>query len=233
MPFHCTDAELSKFEPLTVSVKTGPPATAKVGLSELIVGGGLMVKVAELCEVTPLSVTVTAAEPGVAIRVAGTAAVNWVALPNAVLSAVPFHCTTAPASKPWPETVNVKPGAVAVAELGLILLTTGYMVKGRLFEGPLSLVTLTNTVPAVAIRPESTEAVTSVMLTKVVGRGDPPHCTTSNPSKFEPVTVRVKLVPPADAELGLRELIVGACPAEFVGAPKSTATTMNIAAIRD
>jgi len=233
VPFHCTEAALSKFEPLTVSVKTGPPATAALGLSELIVGGALIVKVAELCEVTPLSVTVTVAEPGVAIRVAGTAAVNWVALPKVVLSAVPFHCTTALESKPWPETVNVKPGAVAVAELGLILLTTGYMVKGRLFEGPTSLVTLTNTVPAVAIRLESTEAVTSVMLTSVVGSGDPPHCTISDPSKFEPVTVRVKLVPPAVAALGLRELMVGACPAEFVGAPKSATTTMNIAAIRD
>ncbi len=125
MPFHCTDAELSKFEPLTVSVKTGPPATAALGLSELIVGGGLMVKVAAVCDVTPLSITVTVAEPGAAMRVAGTAAVNWVALPKVVLSAVPFHCTIAPESKPEPVTVNVNPGAVAVAELGLILLTTG------------------------------------------------------------------------------------------------------------
>ena len=93
MPFHCTDAELSKFEPLTVSVKTGPPATAALGLSELIVGGGLMVKVAAVCDVTPLSITVTVAEPGAAMRVAGTAAVNWVALPKVVLSAssIPLH----------------------------------------------------------------------------------------------------------------------------------------------
>jgi hypothetical protein len=38
---------------------------------------------------------------------------------------------------------------------------------------------------------------------------------------------------PAFAELGLRELIVGACPAECVGAAKSATTIMNIAAIRD
>lgn len=230
MPFHCTVAAESKFDPLTVRVKTGPPAAVALGLSELIVGGGLMVKGAALCEVTPLSITVTVAEPGVAIRVPGTAAVNWVAPPKVVLSVVPFHCATAARSKPWPETVNVKPGAVAVAELGLIPLTTGYMVKGRLFEGPMSLVTLTDTVPAVTIRLESTEAVTSVLLTSVVGRVVEPHWTTSDPSKFEPVTVSVKPALPAFTEGGLSWLIVGPCPAEFVGAAKSSATTKYIAA---
>jgi hypothetical protein len=58
-----------------------------------------------------------------------------------------------------------------------------------------------------------------------------PHWTISVPSKFEPVTVRVKVDPPAFAELGLSEVIVGACPAEFVGIAKSAATTRSSAVI--
>ena len=65
-----------------------------------------------------------------------------------------------------------------------------------------------------------------------MGRAVEPHWTTSDPSKSEPVTVNVKEDPPAFAELGLRELIVGAtCPAEFVGIAKSAATTRSSAGI--
>ena len=44
-PAHCTTAALSKLEPLTVRVKTGPPAVAAFGLIEAIVGGAMIVKV--------------------------------------------------------------------------------------------------------------------------------------------------------------------------------------------
>jgi hypothetical protein len=82
----------------------------------------------------------------------------------------------------------------------------------------------------VRIRLESTETVTSVLLTKDAVSAVAPHCTISVPSKFEPVTVSVKVGLPAFMEFGLSALIVGACPAELVGAAKSSATAKYIAA---
>ena len=229
MPFHCTTALESKPAPLTVSVNTGPPATTKVGLSELITGE--MVKVA-LFEVAPLSTTVTAAVPAVAIRVEPTVAVNCVAFQVNIFSALPFHCTAALESKPVPFTVSVKAAPPAFAELGLSEVMTGEMVKVTPFEVPMSLDTVTVTVPAVTIRLESTWAVSCVAVPGVVGRVVAPQCTVSVPSKFEPVTVSVKLGPPAVAELGLIELIDGVCPEEFAGAAKSTATAKHTTAIK-
>src|SRR5260370_1119411 len=77
-------------------VNPAPPADTEFGLMLLIVGsGGLMVKTAD-ADVPPLVVTVIFAEPGLAIRLAGTLAVTCVALTNVVLSAVTFHCTLEP-----------------------------------------------------------------------------------------------------------------------------------------
>ena len=149
MVFHCTTALESKPEPFMVSVKTGPPATAKLGLSEVMTGE--MVKVA-LFEVTPLSTTVTAAVPAVAMRLPVTVAVNCVVPVEIMLSAVPFHSTTALESNPVPFTVSVKAAPPAFAELGLSEVITGEMVKVALFEVTLLSVTVTVAVPAVAMR---------------------------------------------------------------------------------
>jgi hypothetical protein len=70
-------------------------------------------------EVTSPSTTVIVAVPGLAIRLAATWAVNCAALPKAVGSAAPFHCTTAPEAKHAPFTVSVNAAPPAVAELGL------------------------------------------------------------------------------------------------------------------
>ena len=59
------------------------------------------------------------------MRLAGTAAVNWVAFMNLVLSGVLFQRTVEVDEKPLPFTVRVKPGPVAVAVLGLMLAITG------------------------------------------------------------------------------------------------------------
>lgn len=62
--------------------------------------------------------TVTAAEPEVAISLAGTAAVSCVALPKVVVSATPFHFTAELLTKFVPVTVSVKAVPPAVAEEG-------------------------------------------------------------------------------------------------------------------
>jgi len=44
-PFHLTVEPETKLVPLTVNVNCAPPAVAQVGLSEVIVGGALIVSV--------------------------------------------------------------------------------------------------------------------------------------------------------------------------------------------
>jgi hypothetical protein len=62
--------------------------------------------------------TVTEAVPEVAMLLAGTAAVNCVALPIVVVSAALFHFTTEPLMKFVPVSASVKAAPPAVAEAG-------------------------------------------------------------------------------------------------------------------
>ena len=123
-PFHCTAAPEAKPAPLTVSVKAVPPADAEFGLRDVITCPAAIVKVAS-AEVTPFSPTATFAAPPAVIKLAGTCADNCVALTKFVVSAVPFHCTTALAAKLLPLTVRVKPAAPAVALEGLSEVIAG------------------------------------------------------------------------------------------------------------
>lgn len=70
----------SKFVPLTVSVKAAPPTVAEVGLVPEMVGeAACTVKL--LVELVPAAVvTAMLIVPAEAIRLAGTAAVIWLAL---------------------------------------------------------------------------------------------------------------------------------------------------------
>jgi hypothetical protein len=76
---------------------------------------GLIVKLIALEIVAPAA-TVTLTLPATAIRLAGTAALNCVALINVVASGELFHCTVSPETKPAPVTSAL--AAPAVAELG-------------------------------------------------------------------------------------------------------------------
>src|ERR1700693_3608518 len=77
---------------------------------------------------SPGSFTFTSATPAEARSLAGTAAVNCVALTNVVESAAPFHCTTEPETKPEPFTVNVSAPAPARAVDGASEAATGVVV---------------------------------------------------------------------------------------------------------
>lgn len=69
--------------------------------------------------------------------------------------------------------------------------------------------TVTEAVPAVAIFPAGTLAVSEVELTKVVVKSAPFQRTMDPATKFEPVAVSVNVEPPAVAEFGLMEVNTG------------------------
>src|SRR5258708_3728089 len=101
LPFHCTIAPLTKFEPLTVMVKSGPPTKILGGEKELMtavgfVGSILKFVAAEPSPFGPGFCTLTSVEPGIATSPAEMDAVSCVLLTNVVARAAPFHCTVAP-----------------------------------------------------------------------------------------------------------------------------------------
>src|SRR2546427_7669101 len=111
-PFHRTADVATKPLPLTVRVKSTPPAVTLLGASEPSVGAGLLIVKARAAEVPPPGAgvsTVTWAVPAVAISPAAMAAWSWVLLTKVVVRAVPFHCTRDDATKLLPLTVSVKP----------------------------------------------------------------------------------------------------------------------------
>src|SRR5271166_3307582 len=108
VPFHCTCAPLAKAEPEIVSVKLVPPATATFGAMELMAGSALTMLSVTAFDVPPLT-TVIVAEEGVATQLAGTTAVNWLALTKVVPNGEPFQLTCALEAKPTPLTASVKP----------------------------------------------------------------------------------------------------------------------------
>src|SRR4029077_7723005 len=147
--------------------------------------------------------TVTAAGPAVAMSAAVLAAGVLVLLTKVVARALPFHCTTEPATKFVPATVSVNAVLPAVALLGDTEVSVGtglLIVNVTALEVPPPGVgekTVTEAVPAVAMSAAVMAAVSCVPLTKVVARALPFHCTTEAATKFVPVTVRVKALPPA------------------------------------
>ena len=121
-----TVAPARKPVPVTVKVKAGPPEATVDG--EMPVTTGVwtaIVRLTALDAVPPVFVTVIGAVPGRAIRLAGTAAVSWVALTKVVLKAVPFNDTAAPEKKPVPLTVNVSAALPALTVAGEMLMMTG------------------------------------------------------------------------------------------------------------
>src|SRR5665213_2765515 len=129
-PFHCTVApelkippEERKLLPKTVRLNVAPPGTAEAGLSDVTTGpttvAELILNVSALEAVLPGFTTVTLALPTFEIRLAGTAAVNCVALTKLVESGEPFHCAVVPKTNLEPLTVSVNVGPPTVAPFGL------------------------------------------------------------------------------------------------------------------
>src|SRR5579863_9299567 len=72
--------------------------------------------------------TVTLAVPAEATLMAGTEAINCVALLNADGSTVPFHNTDAPGTKLVPATVMENPGSPAFAVAGVSEVIVGPLI---------------------------------------------------------------------------------------------------------
>src|ERR1035437_3601385 len=189
--------------------------------AELVLGpSGAMAKGIAL-DAAPSPATVTLAVPAVAMRTAGTRAVNWPALTKVVTSGVPFHCTVELAVEAAPDTVRVKAAPPGAAELGLRLARVAAgdeeMESANSPEetGP-SLKTGILAVPGAAIKAANTTAVNCVALTRVVGSAAPFQATVALERKLPPFTVRVKSGPPTNTEAGMRLVMagVGACTAK-------------------
>src|SRR5206468_2779116 len=118
----------TKFVPVTVSVKAGPPAVALLGASVDSVGAGALTVNVRATDVPPPGAgvtTVTEAVPGAARSAAEMAAANWVLLTNVVVRAAPFQRTVEAGTKPLPVTVNVNAAPPTVALLGASVVSTG------------------------------------------------------------------------------------------------------------
>jgi hypothetical protein len=86
------------------------------------------------------------------------------------------------------------------------------------------------TVPPVEISADATVAVNWEVLTTVVGRDMPFHCTTADGRNPLPLTVSVKPAPPAPTDVGVIAEIVGPTEkiAEFEAAPPGFTTEIVI-----
>ena len=160
----------------------------------------------------PGFITVILAEPALAIRAAETGAVSCVAPATVVVSAAPFHWTTAPAAKFCPFTVSVNAGPPAVAKPGTNTVMDGSVTTEKVaaadVTGP-GFATVTLTGPTAAICAAVTAAVSCVALTNVVVSAAVPHFTVAPATKLVPLTVRVKAGPPAAESAGFRQTRYG------------------------
>ena len=93
---------------------------------------------------------------------------------------------------------------------GLVITGVAAIVKvAGLDVAPQGLTTVIEAVPAVAMREASTVAVSWVEETNVVVSAVPFQFTVEPETKLVPFTVNVNCAPPAVAQVGLSELIVG------------------------
>ena len=149
---------------MTVSVKAAVPAVTETGLRVEMTGVGTLIGSATATDaLPPVLIAVMLALPALAIRLAGTAAVNCVELTNVVANAVPFQRTAAPERKLVPFTVRVNAGPPAIAEVGLkpVIVGVGALTgNGADADGfPPALSAVMLTLLALAIRLAGTDAV--------------------------------------------------------------------------
>src|SRR5262249_20248105 len=112
-PFTWTTDPFTKFEPIAVSVKPGPPAVAVLAAMLVSIGGGTVTVKMRGVEVPPPGAglkTVIESAPAAAMSDAGIAAVNWVEFTKVVVRPAPLTCTTDVETKLLPVTVSVNPG---------------------------------------------------------------------------------------------------------------------------
>ncbi len=110
----------TKFVPITVKVNLALPAVTQLGLSELMLGTGVIVNVAG-ADVAPAQgfTTLTDTVPEVATIAAGTVTTSCVEEDDVGVRVVPPKLTSEPETKFVPATVKVKSALPAVTQGGL------------------------------------------------------------------------------------------------------------------
>ncbi len=165
--------------------------------------------------VPPFAETVIFATPAAAISAAVMAACKELLETNVVGRAEPFHSTVEDDTKLFPVTVNVKAAPPAIADPGVnnvIVDTAVVIVNVRAAEVPPpgeGLSTVTLAVLTALMSAAVMAACKLVLETNVVDRVLPFHWTVDVGMKFVPVTVNVKLAPPAPADVGFMDATVG------------------------
>ena len=201
--------------PVRVTVVSGLPAGAVLGLRLVSVGAGLVT--ANVCgaDVPPASATVTGRLPPAARAAAGMTAVSCVGLTKVVATGVPLKLTAAALVNPVPVRVIVVSGLPAGAVFGLRPAIVGTAAAATVNVCgadvvPLAFITATGRLPAVARLAAGMTAVSCVGLTNVVATAVPLTVATESAAKFVPVRVTVVVPDPAGAEFGLMLPSVGA-----------------------
>jgi hypothetical protein len=207
--------------PLLNVVCTGPTTGTVVALTTNV--GPTTVSVA-VFDVPPPGAgvnTVTFNVPPVAMSPASTVAVSDVTLPNVVVRALPFTCTTEFPAKSVPVMVSVKAAPPAATLVGLIVVIVGTAGGGvTLSVAPLDVHTLAThgvglttlivwLVPAVVTSLAGRAAVSCVAVPNVVGRTLPSTCTIAPFTNPAPVTVNVNAALPAAMLAGLIAVMTG------------------------
>jgi hypothetical protein len=158
-------------------------------------------------------VTDKATEPGWEIRLAATAADNWLELTQVVGRVWPFHRTLEPGINPLPLTVKVNAALPTVTDCGERADNTGAVavrVKMSAFdEDPPGFDTAIEFEPGTPARLAGTDAVNWEAEANTVGNGPPFQRTTEFAKKLDPVTVRARLEVPAAADAGFSPVIDG------------------------
>lgn len=184
LPFHATEEDGTKFVPVTAKVNAAPPATAELGASSAITGGGKLIVNVAAVEVPPPGAgveTVTIAVPTVAMSAAVMAACKLALETNVVVRALPFHCTVEEEMKLLPVTVSVNAALPANAEPGIRDVTAGaglLIVNVSALEVPPpggGVETVTMAVPALAMSAAVMAACRPLLETNVVVRALPFH----------------------------------------------------------
>jgi len=160
--------------------------------------------------------TVTCAVPEFEMSAAVTVAANWPPFTKVVFNLTAFQWIAEVETKLEPFTVSVKVGPPAVALEGVREVSPGMglsIVNVSAAEVPppgAGFTTVTFAVPALAMSAEAMEAVSCILLTKVVVRAEPFHLSIELEMKLEPFTTSVHAAPPAVALEGVREVSCGA-----------------------
>jgi len=234
--FHDTTDCWTKFVPVTVIWTEEVPVGALVGVTDVWVGPA-SANCSRFERTPPACSTSMLIVSGLAVRVAGTAPVSWVALTKVVVSGMPCHRIRSPVTKLLPVRVRVKAPEPAVTVVGRMLAAAGPVptVKGEGVElAPPGFCTVTLIAPAVAKSVAGTVAMSCDALTKVVVSAVVPHITVAPVMKFWPPTLSESVEAPTVAELGDRARMVGPPMVKataFEVPPAVTTVTLTVPAV--